>query len=104
MTSKSLIGCIRYLLSQGVKYVFSENFCQDDLENHFGKQRSIGHRKDNPNVHTFLQNENIIKSTISVDPIGGNVLRGPQKWNNITTEPLPKRKKASKPKLYKTAE
>ena len=77
--------------------MLSENFCQDDLENNFGKQRSIVHRKDNPNVQSFLQNEKIIKSAISIDPLGGNVIREPKKWNS-TTEPLPKKKRPSSQK------
>ena len=28
----------------------SERFCQDDLENYFGRQRAIGHRRDNHTV------------------------------------------------------
>ena len=94
MTTYSLIDCVKFLLNSGVDYVLSENFCQDDLENNFGIQRSIGHRKDNPNVQAFLYQDNLIKSTISVAPIGGNVCHGPKKWNNISDAPLPKKRKS----------
>ena len=41
---------VTFLLNNGVSYVLTERFCQDALENYFGKQRAIGRRKDNPNV------------------------------------------------------
>ena len=40
-------------LQQGIPYILSERFSQDDLKNHFGKQRAIGCRSDNPTVHDF---------------------------------------------------
>ena len=55
-----------YLLEQGIPYVLSEKFCQDDLENYFGRQRAIGHRCDNPNVRDVGYNDNSIKSQFSV--------------------------------------
>ena len=39
-----------FLFEQGISYILSERFCQDDLENYFGRQRAIGHRRDNPTV------------------------------------------------------
>ena len=96
MTTYSLIDCVKFLLNEGIDYVLTENFCQDDLENNFGTRRSIGHRKDNPNVQAFLCQDNLIKSNqINVAPIGGNVYHGAQKWNNITNSPLPRRKKTN---------
>ena len=95
MTTYSLIDCVTFLLNEGVDYVLTKNFCQDDLENDFGTHRSIGHRKDNPNVQAFLYQDNLIKSTINVAHIGSNVSLGAQKWNNITDAPLPKRKKTN---------
>ena len=34
----SLKECITYLLNNGVRYILTERFCQDNLENYFGKQ------------------------------------------------------------------
>ena len=48
VTSKSLIQCVRFLLNAGMKYVLTDIFSQDRLENCFGKQRSIGRRNGNP--------------------------------------------------------
>ncbi len=52
----------KYLLNNGVSYVLSERFCQDDLENYFGRQRAIGKRRDNPSVRDVGYNDNTIKS------------------------------------------
>ena len=41
---------IKFLLIAGCPYVLTERFCQDPLENNFGRQRSMGHRKGNPSV------------------------------------------------------
>ena len=44
----------KFLLEQGISYILSERFCQDGLENYFGRQRAIGHRRDNPTVSRVL--------------------------------------------------
>ena len=42
---KSFIKMTKYLLSQS--FLLSEHFCQDSLENYFGKQRARGRQLDN---------------------------------------------------------
>ena len=55
ITTNSSIDLIKYLLDHQVKYVLTERFCQDPLENYFGRQRSIGQRRDNLlNIKTIL--------------------------------------------------
>ena len=94
MTVNSLTECVIFLLQNGAKFVLSERFCQDDLENYFGKQRAIGHRKDNPRVVDVGYGDNTIKSQFSVSSIvGSNVKNTESKWNTICDSPLPKRKK-----------
>ena len=93
VTVNSFKEVVRYLLENGVKYVLSERFCQDDLENYFGRQRAIGRRKDNPSIRDVGFNDNTIKSQFSVRPIAGNVRDGLGKFNVIDETPLPKRKK-----------
>ena len=44
-TVYSFIEVCKFLLQRGVPYVLSERFCQDDLENYFGRQRAIGRRR-----------------------------------------------------------
>ena len=84
---------VRYFLENGVEYVLSERFCQDDLENYFGRQRAIGRRRDNPSVKDVGYNDSTIKSQFSVRPIQGNVQAAVGKFNVIDDTPLPKRRK-----------
>ena len=94
MTILSLQGVVPYRLTKGLRYVLSEKFCRDDVENYFGRQRAIGTRKDNLNVKDTRYAENTIKSQFSGRPVGGgDVLPGALKWNSIDDAPLPKRKK-----------
>ena len=64
------------MLQQGISYILSERFCQDYLENYFGKPRAIGRRSDNPTVHDFEYNDNTVKNQFLIRHIGGN-LQGP---------------------------
>lgn len=44
VTAHSIVECVRYLLCNGIcDYVLTEKFCQDPLENYFGRQRAIGY-------------------------------------------------------------
>ena len=92
MTILSLKSVVPPLLSKGLKYVLSERFCQDDIENYIGKQRAIGMRKDNRYVKDTGYADNTIKSQFSEQPVRGNVLPGTSKWNSTDDTPLPKRK------------
>ena len=85
-------GC-KFLSQQDIPYILSEKFCQDDLENYFGKQRAIGRRSDNPTLHDFGYDDNIVKNQFLMRPIGGNVQGPAKKFNEICNEPLPKRRK-----------
>ena len=93
ITVHSFKEVCKYLLHNGVKFILSERFCQDDLENYFGRQRAIGSRKDNPSVKDVGYNDNTIKSQFSIRPIAGNVHGNGNKFNIIDETPLPKRKK-----------
>ena len=86
----------RFLLQNGVPYVLSNRFCQDDLENYFSRQRTIGSRRDNPSVRDVGYNNNTIKSQFSVRPNAGNVNVEVGKYDVSNTEPLPKRSKDKK--------
>ena len=87
----------KFLLQQSIRYILSERFCQDDLENYFGKQRVIERRCDNPTVRDFGHNDNTIKSQFSVRPIAGNVQGAVGKFSRMSDEPLPKRKEDALP-------
>ena len=93
ITVNSFVEATRCLLKEcGVPYILSERFCQDYLENYFGRQRAIRRRRDNPNVRDVGYNGNTIKNQYSVRAIAGNV-RCDNKWNQISTSPLKKRKR-----------
>ena len=47
ITTHSSIELVKFLLLNIVKYVLTERFCQDPLENYFGRQRSMGRRRYN---------------------------------------------------------
>ena len=83
ITVHSFKEVCQYLLHNGVKFILSERFCQDDLENYFGRQRAIGSRKDNPSVKDVGYNDNTIKSQFSIHPIAGNVHGNGNKFNII---------------------
>lgn len=54
----------------GVKYVLSEKFCQDPLEEHFGRQRRKGGCNENPTYQEFQKNElilNVVRSELISD-------------------------------------
>ena len=56
-TVKAFVEMARFLLKQGdVKFLLSERFCQDPVEEFFGHQRAKGGRCDNPTVNQFLEN------------------------------------------------
>ena len=87
----------KFLLQQSISYILFERFRQDDLENYFGKQRAIDRKCDNPTFRDFGYNGNTIKSQFSVRQIAGNVQGLVEKFNRISDEPLPKRKKDALP-------
>ncbi|XP_034246797.1 uncharacterized protein LOC117648399 [Thrips palmi] len=59
-TIHAFIGCTRFLLASGQKYVMARVFCQDPLEQYFSHQRAMGGGNRNPNADTFLRNMNSI--------------------------------------------
>ena len=64
----------QFLLWHQDKYVLIECSCQDPLENLFGRQRSVGLRKDDPSMVDFGYNNNAIRNQKHFKPIAnGNV-------------------------------
>ena len=62
ITVNSVIEATQVLLQHQVKYLLTESFCQDPLENYFGRQKSLGLRKDNPSMGDFGYNDNAIRN------------------------------------------
>jgi len=61
ITVYSVIEATKFLLQNGMQYVLTEKFNQDCLEEHFGRQRSLGRRSDNPSLYQFGYNENTLR-------------------------------------------
>ena len=101
ITVHSLIEVVKFLLSEGIEFVLSERFCQDLLEEYFGRQRERGRFNDNPTVQAFGYNDRTFAVQRNIAPvIKGNVAgrhKGEgSKWYAVSEELLSKRKKAKK--------
>ena len=68
----SSIDSIKYLLNHPVKFVLTEHFCEDPLENYFGRQKSIRRRRVNSNLRTSRSQDNAIYSSKTFRFISGN--------------------------------
>ena len=73
ITVHSAIEVVRFLLEEGMEFVLTERFCQDPLEEYFGKQRQLGRRSDNPDIHQFGYNSNTIRIVRSISCQSGNI-------------------------------
>ena len=74
ITVNSLIQVVKFLLSEGMEYVLSERFCQDLLEEYFGRQRERGCFSDNPTVEAFGYNDLTLAGQWNIAPVvKGNV-------------------------------
>jgi hypothetical protein len=92
----SHIDVIKFLLSEGFKYVLTERFMQDVLEDYFGHQREKGRRSENPTAQQFGYNDLTIATQRDIAPvIRGNVGGRYEKvkWHQVSEEPVKKRKK-----------
>ena len=96
LTVQSTIESTKFLLGEGMDYVLTERFCQDPVEEFFGKQRQLGRRSDNPDINQFGYNSNAIRIERSISCQSGNT-RGrkdrKRSWVHVADEKLPSRKK-----------
>ena len=94
ITVKSIVACIKFLLNNNIcKFVYTERFNQDPLENYFGRQRSLGARKDNPSLRDVGYNYNTIRNQKVFRSIAGNVGGVDNSVVEISNDPLSCRKK-----------
>ena len=92
----SHVDAIKFLLTEGFKYVLAERFMQDVLEDYFGHQREKGRRSENPTGQQFGYNDLTIASQRDIAPIiRGNVGGRYEKvkWHQVSEEPVKKRQK-----------
>ena len=93
ITVNLLIEATKFLLAEGFQYLLTERFCQDVVEEYFGRQRSQGRLSDNPNLYQFGYNDNAMRVHCIITPVMGNT-RGARKgkcklcWDNVDDTPL----------------
>ena len=105
----SFVDLVRYLFTvPGVKSFLSERISQDPIEKFFGCQRQRGRVHENPSVADFIQNTQALRvaNVFARDTVKGNC-RGSNKRRRHeidleNDEPLPKRKRSSRPKVSTT--
>lgn len=104
ITCNSISEIVKYLLTTGgMKFVLTEKFNQDVLEEYFGRQRSLGRRNDNPTMFQLSYQANVIRIQRCIVPVKGNTEgrhRGKRvrSWSIVDNEPLDKRKTERKSK------
>ena len=92
----SHIDAIRFLVSKELKFVLSERFMQDNLDDYFGHQRDKGRRSDYPTAQQFGYNDLTIAAQRDIAPVmRGNVggRYGKIKWHQVSKEPVKRRQK-----------
>ena len=72
ITAKSTVELARFLLTSGMKFVLTEKFNQDVVEEYFMRQRSLGGRSENPTIYQFGYQDNTISLQRSIVPMTGN--------------------------------
>ena len=98
ITVRSVVACVRQLLSEGVPFVLTHKFNQDPLESHFSHYRHKGGANDNPTAYQVKHTINtlrVIKSQ-ALDPVRGNVFRQNDRDHRNLDEPLPRRRRWQK--------
>ena len=69
ITTNAIVEVPKFLLSEGVDFVLTERFCQDEIEEYFVNQRQLGRRSDNPDIQIFGYNDNTIRIQKSISCI-----------------------------------
>lgn len=98
ITTYSVIEATKFLISQGLKYVLTEKFNEDVAEEYIGRQRGVGRRNDNPTIHQFGYNDNLIRTQRSLVTVTGNTkgassnYKRQASWYIVDNDSLPKRK------------
>ncbi|XP_055955159.1 uncharacterized protein LOC126812587 [Patella vulgata] len=95
--SKAVVEATKYLIQHGVKFVLTNKFCQDPVEEHFGRHRALGRRSDNPTVFEFGYQENKLRLqrslALQIKP-NGNVKRSSKQYEiEIDDTPLKKKRR-----------
>ena len=57
VTSNAIVEVTKFLSSEGGEFVFTERFCQDEIEEYFRNERLLGRRSDNSDLQMFGYNK-----------------------------------------------
>lgn len=109
MNVRSLTGLVSYILRHKNDHIYDNSnediqdflltgkISQDCTEENFGKHRSVGRRNDNPSLHQFGYDSNMIRMARNIMPVTGNTEGAHRNKNNswsiVDNAPLPKRRK-----------
>jgi len=99
MSTRSFISAVTFLINAGVPFVNARVFCQDPLEQNFGKQRAGGGGSNNPNVSQYYHKQRAIHTIGTLGSgkrMAGNSGEVLQEEHDDCDAPLPKRRKPSK--------
>ena len=94
----AFVEMAEFLLQKGVKFLLSERFCQDPVEEIFGQQLSKEGRNDNPTVKQFCDSTVSLRvqKTAALHPLRGNCSkRQADKTILVDNTPLKKRKRCA---------
>ena len=88
----------KFLLGEGFEGVLTERFCEDDVDEYFGYQRSQGRHADNPTAADFGYNDlgiSVLRDTVPIAEgnVAGRHSGQQSKWFHVSEEPLTKRSK-----------
>ena len=76
-----------------MKYMLSERFCQDPLEQYFGNQWKMDRRNDSPDLHEYGYNDNTIRIQCNISITTGNTkgkYDSKRSWKNVSDDPVAK--------------
>ena len=78
-----------------MKYVLTERFSQDALEEYFENQRKIGRRSGKPDAKEYGYNDNTILEFKETFPtlrvIHGDDSTGKRRWDDLTNDTVPEK-------------
>lgn len=100
MSTRAIMGAIKFLLGEGVEFINARIFSQDPLEQHFSKIRGGLGGSTAPNVGQVLSKNRAIHliGQLGMKRRKGNAAASDD-WVEVTTERLPKRQCNRVPKL-----
>ena len=73
ITVRSTVETVKFILQNGSKFILTERFYQDPVEEYFVIQRQLGRRYDNPDVAKFCYNDSTVRIQTDVSFTSANI-------------------------------